>query len=79
MRTVVRGVDDDRVVGDAHLVERLQYDADRFVVLDHAVDVFAVAVFIAAAMLGPDVGAQVHARRVQPDKRMACPHRARAS
>ena len=68
MRAVVGGVDDDGVVGDAHLVERVEERADGVVVLDHAVDVFAVAVGVAAAMLGADVGAQVHARRVVPDE-----------
>ena len=62
MRAVVGAVDDDRVVGDAHVVERLEQRADGVVVLDHAVDVFAVAVLVAAAMFRPDVRAQVHAR-----------------
>ena len=52
VRAVVGRVDDDRVVGDAQIVERLEQRADRVVVLDHAVDVFAVAVLVAAAMLG---------------------------
>src|SRR5262249_14739923 len=39
---VVARVNDDRVVGDAHVVERLKEFADRVVVLDHAVDVFAI-------------------------------------
>ena len=42
--------------------------ADGVVVLEHAVDVLAVAVLVAAAMLGPDVRAQVHAGRVEPDE-----------
>ena len=65
-------VDDDRVVGDAHVVERLEQRADGVVVLDHAVDVFAVAVLVAAAMLRPHVRAQVHARAVPPaEERLA--------
>ena len=68
MRAVVAGVDDDGVVGDAHVVQRLEQRADRVVVLDHAVDVLAVAVRVAAAMLGADVRAQMHARRVEPDE-----------
>ena len=44
-------VDDDRIVGDAHVVQRLEQCADGVVVLDHAVDVFAVAMRVAAAML----------------------------
>ena len=65
---VVARVDDDRVVGDAHVVERFEQRTDRVVVLDHAVDVFAVAMLIATAVLGPDVRAEVHARRVHPAK-----------
>ena len=72
MRAVVARVDDDRVVGDAHVVERLEQRADRVVVLDHAVDVFAVAVLVAAAMLGANVRPQVHAGRVEPaEERLA--------
>ena len=43
MRPVVGGVDDDGVVGDAEVVERLEQRPDMAVVLDHAVDVFADA------------------------------------
>ena len=68
VRAVVAGVDDDGVVRDAHVVQRLEQGADRVVVLDHAVDVLAVAVLVAAAVLGADVRAQVHARRVEPDE-----------
>ena len=68
VRPVVARVDDDRVVRDAHVVQRLEDRADRVVVLDHAVDVLAVAVLVAAAVLGSDVGAHVHARRVEPDE-----------
>ena len=65
-------VDDDRVVRDAHVVERLEERADGIVVLHHAVDVLAVAVRVAAAMLGADVRAQVHAGRVEPaEERLA--------
>ena len=46
--------------------------ADGVVVLDHAVDVFAVAVLVPAAMLGADVRPQVHARAVEPaEERLA--------
>ena len=72
VRAVVAGVDDDRVVGDAHVVERFEQRADGVVVLDHAVDVLAVAVLVAAAVLGANVRAQVHARRVEPaEERLA--------
>ena len=68
-----------RVVGDAHVVQGLEQAADGVVVLDHAVDVFAVAMLVPAAMLGADVRAQVHARRVEPDRRTACRRSAAAS
>ena len=61
VRAVVAGVDDDGVVGDAHVVEGLEQAADGIVVFDHAVDVFAVAVRVAAAMFVPHMRAQVHA------------------
>jgi hypothetical protein len=68
MRPVVAGVDDDGVVRDAHVVQRFEQRADGVVVLHHAVDVFAVAVLVTAAMLGANVRAQVHAGRVEPDE-----------
>ena len=40
VRAVVGRVDDDRVVGDPEVVERLQQLADVAVVLDHAVGIF---------------------------------------
>ena len=61
VRAVVAGVDDDGVVRDAHVVERLEQGADGVVVLDHAVDVLAVAVRVAAAMFGADMRPQMHA------------------
>ena len=72
VRSVVAGVDDDGVVRDAHVVERLEQGADGVVVLEHAVDILAVAVGVTAAMLSADVGAQVHAGRVEPARRTAC-------
>ena len=68
VRSVVRGVDDDGVVGDAHVVERLEQGADSVVVLDHAVDIFAVPVCVAATVFGSDMRPEVHARRVEPRK-----------
>ena len=44
----------------------LEERADGFVVLDHAIDVLTVAVLVAATVLGADMGAQMHARRVKP-------------
>ena len=70
--TVVAGVNDDGVVRDAHVVERLEQRADGVVVLDHAVDVFAVAMGVAAAMFGANVRSQVHAGRIEPaEERLA--------
>ncbi len=66
VRAVVAAVDDDRVIGDAHVIEGFEKRADRVIVLDHAVDVLAVAVRVAAAVLGADVRAQVHAGGVHP-------------
>ncbi len=68
MRPVVAGVDDDGVVGDAHVVERLEQSPDGVVVLQHAVDILAVAVLVTAAMFGADMRAQMHAGRIQPDE-----------
>ena len=68
VRSIVRGVDDDGVIRDAHLIERLEERADGLVVLDHAVEVLAVAVLVSAAVFGAHVRAQMHARRVVPDK-----------
>ncbi len=59
VRAVVARVNDDRVVGDTYVVERLEQAPDRVVVLDHAVDVFAVAMLIAPAMLRADADANV--------------------
>jgi hypothetical protein len=68
VRPVVARVDNDRIVGDAHIVEGLEQAADRIVMLHHAVDVFAIAVGVAAAMAGADMRSQVHAGRVEPDE-----------
>ena len=51
VRPVVARVDDEGVVCDPHVVQRLEDRADRCVVLDHAVDVLAVAVQVPAAVL----------------------------
>ena len=52
MRAVVARVDYDGIVGDAHIVERLEQGADGVVVLLHTVDVLAVPVLVTVAMLG---------------------------
>src|SRR6185295_6964501 len=69
VRAIVAAVDNDRIVGDAHVIQRLEQRSDGLVVLDHAVDVLAVAMLILAAVLGTDVGPQVHARAIPPDKK----------
>ena len=66
VRAVVARVDDDCVARDAHVVEGLEERADGLIVLDHAIEVLAVAVLVAATVLGADMGAQMHARRVEP-------------
>jgi hypothetical protein len=42
--------------------------ADGVVVLEHAVDIFAVAVGVTAPVIGTHMGAQMHAGRVEPDE-----------
>jgi hypothetical protein len=59
LSTVVGGVDDDGVVGDAEVVEFFQQLADVGVVLDHAVGFNAIAGF--ALGFGLEVGEDVHA------------------
>ena len=66
VRAVVGGVDDDGVVGDAHVVERLQQLADMAVVLDHAVGIVVAGHAALALHLRADVGEDVHPRRVHP-------------
>jgi excinuclease UvrABC ATPase subunit len=48
VRAVVARVDNDGVVGDTHVVQRLEDAADSIVVLEHAVDVLRVAMLVAA-------------------------------
>ena len=72
MGPVVAGINDDGVVRDTHVVQGLEQRADGVVVLEHAVDVFAVAMRVAAAMIGANVGSQVHARGIEPaEERLA--------
>jgi hypothetical protein len=64
---VVSRVEKDGVAGDAEVVERFQQFADMPVVLDHAVGIFgAGGETRLIAMLWPYMGAQMHARRVEP-------------
>ena len=66
MRPVVGAVHDDRVVGDAELVELVEQLADVPVVVDHRVVVLRLPPSGLAAALGLVVGAEVHVRRVEP-------------
>ena len=56
----------DRVVGDAKVIEQIQQHADMHVMFDHAVCVFVVAGIVAVV---PDMGAEMHPRAVPPNKK----------
>ena len=66
MRAVVGGVDDDRVVGDAEVVQGLEDLADwsSCSIMPSMYSLSPCCVL--AAVLGADVRAQVHARGVEP-------------
>ena len=72
MRAVVGRVEDDRVVGDAQIVQRLKQFADIAVVLDHAVGIFVIGHAALTAHRGAHMRIEMHTRRVHPDKRTAC-------
>ncbi len=63
---VVGGVDDDRVIGDAEIVELLQDLADLSVVLHHAVRIEAEPGLALRLRLEP--GPDVHAAWIEPDE-----------
>ena len=67
VRTVVRRVHDDGVVGDAQLVELGQHPADVLVVGDHDVVVVALTAALALVLLGA-VGPEVHGGGVVPEE-----------
>src|SRR4030095_9873236 len=72
LRTVVGGIDHDRVVGDAEVVELLQELADLPVVLDHAVGIDAEPGL--ALGRGLETGPDVHAGGVEPhEERLLVP------
>ena len=75
VRAVVGRVEDDGVVGDLQVVERLEQLADVPVVLDHAVGVLGPGGQPRrAAAVCRDVRAQVHPRAVEPaEERLARP------
>ena len=69
MRAVVGRVDDDGVIRDAQVVERLEQRSHRGIVLDHAVGILGEGRdALGAAVLGPHVGAEVHPGAVVPDE-----------
>ena len=64
MRAVVGRIEDDGIVGDTEIVDRLQQLADIVVVLQHSIEIFADA---AAAPHGfTHMGVEVHPCRVPP-------------
>ncbi len=64
--SVIGRVDDDRVVGDAEIIEYFQQFADVAVMLDHAVSVFVVRHAALPAHRRAHMRVQMHARRVHP-------------
>ena len=66
LRSVVGGIHDDRVVGDAQLIELVEHLADLLIVGDHAIAVGVLAAL--ADILCGDVGTEVHGRRVVPEE-----------
>ncbi len=67
MRTVIGGVHDDSVVGDAQLVQLVQHLADQLVVRHHHVVVEALPAL--AQMLLSRVRAEVHGSGVPPEEK----------
>ena len=66
VRPVVGAVDDDRVLGDAELVDQVEQLADVAVVIDHRVVVLRLPAPGLADAFRLGVGAQVHVRGVHP-------------
>ena len=66
MRTIVRAVDHDGVVGDAEIVERLEQLSDVAVVLDHAVGILIPRHAALPDHRRPHMREDVHARGVHP-------------
>src|SRR6476620_6907563 len=75
MWPVVRGVDNNRVVGDAKVIHRLEYLSNYHVVFDHSVSVFRPRIEARLVpKFGPYMRSEVHPRRVEPAKEWAiCP------
>ncbi len=68
MRTVVGGVHDEGVVGDAQIVDHLENRAHILVVVDHDVVIRALPASRLADALRLGVGAEMHVGKVHPDK-----------
>src|SRR5262249_10797453 len=69
--TVVGAVDDDGVVSDAQIIERLEQVSDVTVMFEHAVHVFAETA--AASIFRPHMSVEMHARAVPPaEERLVC-------
>ena len=66
LRSVVGGVHDDGVVGDAQLIELVEHHADLLVVDHHPIAVRVLAAL--ADIFCGDVRAEVHGRRVVPEE-----------
>ena len=77
MRAVVGRVHDDRVVGDAELVELVEHLADVLVVRDHHVVVVALAVALALVLRGAWVRKCMRGGVVPEEERLAPPCAAR--
>ena len=68
MRAVVRRVEDDGVVDDVEVVQRLEQLTDVAIVFDHAIGVFVVRHPALTAHRRAHMRVGMHARRVHPDK-----------
>ena len=68
VRPVVGGVHDERVVGDAEVVEELEELADPLVVIDHRVVVLGLPAAGLPEARGLGVRPEVHAGRVEPNE-----------
>ena len=68
MRAVVGGVHDDRVLGDAELVEQAEQITDEVVVIEHRVVILRLPAPGPANALGFGMGAEMHVGGVEPDE-----------
>jgi hypothetical protein len=65
---VVGGVHDDRVLGDAELVEQAEQITDEVIVIEHRVVILRLPAPGAANAFGFGVGAEMHVGGVEPDE-----------